>query len=151
MGSMHSHGTQRRMIPKGSNSFKIALQTQLCWDHHPIVYYTPHPAPKKNKQTTSNASVYTHPQHLPRWDSSTNGSQEMGRYIVHVAYRRESIAKLFGMRCIVPPHAHNLGAHLHQLVAQISCHFPLDLYLHIHQQQRSLMKKCLTLLFREKA
>jgi hypothetical protein len=40
---------------------------------------------------------------------------------------------------------------LHQLVAQISCHFPLDLCLHIHQQQQSLIKKCLTLLFREKA
>jgi hypothetical protein len=61
MGSMHSHGTQRRMMPESSNSFKIALQTQLCWDHHPIVCYTPPPRPKKtNKQITSNASVYTH-------------------------------------------------------------------------------------------
>ncbi len=110
----------------------------------------PSPPPKK-RQTNIIKCMYTHPQHLPRWDSSTNGSQEMGRYIVDVAYWRQSIAKLFGMHCIVPPDAHNLGAHLHQLVAQISCHFPLDLCLHIHQQQQSLIKKCLTLLFREKA
>jgi hypothetical protein len=55
MGSMHSHGTQRRMMPKSSNSFKIALQTQLCWDHHPIVCYTPHPTPPPPPKTkTSN-------------------------------------------------------------------------------------------------
>jgi hypothetical protein len=63
MGSMHSHGTQRRMIPKGSNSFTIDLQTQLCWDHHPIVCYTPHPAPKKtNKQ--HQMQVYTHTHNI---------------------------------------------------------------------------------------
>jgi len=29
--------------------------------------------------------MYTNPEHLPRWDSSTNGNQEMRRYIVHVS------------------------------------------------------------------
>jgi hypothetical protein len=130
--------------PKAQTHSKLLCRLNCAGIIIQLFAIPPTPPPPKKKKKTNNIKckcTHTHTQHLSRWDSSTNGSQEMGRYIVHVAYRRESIAKLFGMRCIVPPHAHNLGAHLHQLVAQISCHFPLDLCLHIHQQQRFLIKK----------